>query len=418
MLLPVRIWLRIRFWRDWYLKIHKEKKAKIEALVTAAALQLNPLEPNTGEGQFALKELQELMITAEKKATNNPEAGVVARRHYKMHEKNRKAARSCVQGVDENQQAESESILEKAMASEETAGLRNVESTPMSRKKQGKKAWMQSKKTLKRFNQKEGKRLLKQKAILEEQQLVNPQVKSRKLREMRAEDKPVALTHPQPITSVKPHPNPPFSDFPEPKSPTESAGYHTPTQSPRLTSTSDSRALSTGDGHIFSAGETKSPNHPGKKQSTSPSHVLSDLAFIPTDWLTRFSEAGEPDSDATLAENIPLPDDTLAENIFLLEEILPENIPLPADTLPGHIVLPADTPERNTDIPPAAIDQPEETSRQNTSYEDTPPEDTRRGGSHELSLPVRNISSPKEIVTPKALSSTVQSHNPRTQQIP
>lgn len=428
MLLPVRIWLRIRFWRDLYLKIHKEKKAKIEALVTVAALQLDPSEPDTAEGQFALKELQELMITTEKKATNDPAADVVARRHYKMHEKNRKAARPGVKGVGDNQRAESGSILEKAMSSEEDAELGNVKSTPMPRKKRGKKAWTQSKKTLKRFNQKEGKRLLKQKAILAEQQLAEPQVKSQELRELSADDKPVVSTHPQSITSVKSHPNPLFSDSPEPQSPTESAGFHTPSQSPRLTSTSDSRILSTGDGYIFSAGETE-PSHPGKKQSTSRSHILSDLAFVQTDRLTTSSEAEEPDSDATLAENIPLPDDTLADNIFLLEDtlaenilllekILPENIPLPADTLPGYIVLPADTPERNTDIPPDAIDQPEETPRQNISSEDTPPKDTPRGGSHELSLPVRTISSPTEIVTPKALTPTDRSHNLRTQQIP
>lgn len=429
MLLPVRIWLRIRFWRDLYLKIHKEKKAKIEALVTAAALQLDPSEPDTAEGQLALNELQELMLTAEKKATNDPAADVVARRHYKMHEKNRKAARPGAKGADENQQAESGSILEKAMSSEEDADLGNVKSTPMSRKKQGRKAWRPSKKTLKRFNQKEGKRLLKQKAILAEQQLAEPQGKSQELGELSADDKPVALMQPQSITSVKSHPNPLFSDPPEPQSPTESAGFHTPAQSPRLTSTSDSRIRSTGVSYIFSAGETGSPSHPGKKQSTSPSHILSDLAFVPTDLLTIFSEPGESDSDAALAENIPLPDDTLAENIFLLEdtlaenillleEILPENIPLPAYTLPGHIVLPADTPERDTDIPPEAIDQPEETSRQNTSSEDTPPEDTPRGSSHELSLPVRNISSPTEIVTQKAPASTDRSHNLGTQQMP
>lgn len=429
MLLPIRIWLRIRFWRDLYLKIHKEKKAKIEALVTVAALQLDPSEPDTAEGQFALKELRELMITTEKKGTNDPAADIVARRHYKMHEKNRKAARPGVKSVGDNQQAESGSIPQKAMSSEEDAELGNVKSTPMPRKKQGKKAWTQSKKTLKRSNQKEGKRLLKQKAILAEQQLAEPQIKSQELRELSADDKPVALTQPQSINSVKSHPNPLFSDSPELQSPTESAGFHTPAQSPRLTSTSDSIILSTGDGYIFSAGETESPSQPGKKQSTSCSHILSDLAFVPTDRLTTFSEAEEPDSDATLAENIPLPDntlagniflleDTLAENILFLEEILPENIPLPADTLPGHIVPPADTPERNTDIPPDAIDQPEETSRQNTSSEDTPPEDTPRRGSHELSFPVRTISSPTEIVTPKAFTPTDRSHNLRTQQIP
>ncbi|KAJ5190707.1 uncharacterized protein N7498_009692 [Penicillium cinerascens] len=421
MLLPVRIWLRIRFWRDLYLKIHKQKKAKIEALVTAAALQLDPSEPDTAEGQLALKELQELMITTEKKATNDPAADVVARQHYKMQEKDRKAARPGTKGADENQQAESGSILEKAMSSEEDADLGNVKLTPMSRKKQGQKAWRQSKKALKRFNQKEGKRLLKQNANLAEQQLAEAQGKSQELRELSADDKPVALTHPQSITSVKSCPNYPFSDSPEPQSPTESAGFHTPAQSPRLTSTSDSRILSAGDGDIFSAGESESPSHPGKQESTSPSHILSDLAFVPTDRLTTFSEAGKRDSDATLAENIPLPDDTLAENIFLLEdtlaenivlleEILPANIPLPADTLPGHIVLPAHTPERNTDIPPEAINQPEETSRQNTSSEDTPPEDTPRGSSQRLSLPVRNISPPTETVTPKALTSTDRSH--------
>jgi hypothetical protein len=127
MALPVRIWLRIRYWRDIF------KTPEIAALLPAAAEQLKESSPDPKTG--VLNEIRQIV------AAQGPTAEVVTRQKHKKHEKRQKRVMPGAQHIDGSEQVEYGSALEKEKSSENAEDVNTTELSRHARQT----TWTQSK---------------------------------------------------------------------------------------------------------------------------------------------------------------------------------------------------------------------------------------------------------------------------------